>query len=141
MVRPVTRNQRIAAWFNNAAWPLEYDTTLIDALQRRTRNIADLSSSDVFEAVIEQVWADMVRRLGRTFRLHEVKVRIDTIRRRFYQFMIFTSLPGVNFNRTTNQLRITSEYTGLVNGVSNLSGLPYLKPVNIVSCTISKHIH
>lgn len=135
MVRPVTRNQRIATWFNNAAWPVEYDTALMDALQRRTRNIADLSSSDVFEAVIEQVWADMVRLLGRSFSLHEVKVRITTIRRRFYQFMLFTTLPGVNFNRHTARLRIGAEYT------QHLNGVIYLRPIsqlmsNIISETL-----
>lgn len=106
MARPRTRNQRIAAWFNSSDWPVEYDNALVDALERRSRDLANLSDSDLFEYVIEQVRGDMLRRIGHNFSLHSVKVRVNVIRRRFYEFMAFTTLPRVQFTRRWNRLRI-----------------------------------
>lgn len=126
MARPRKRNQRIAAWFNSSDWPVEYDTALVDALERRTNALPTLSDSDIFEYVIEQVRGDMVRHIGHNFSLHSVKVRVNVIRRRFYEFMTFTTLLGVQFNCIWNRLRFTAEYSGGTHGVSNISKYLYL---------------
>lgn len=118
---PKTRNQMIAAWFNRRDWPLSYDTAMMDALERRSRMHPDLRHPELFESIMEGIREDMMREFGKLFSLHAIKVRVNVMRNRFYDFLGFIHLPGVKFNIRTNKVRCTYEYHQHCHGVIELT--------------------
>lgn len=70
---------------------------------------------------MEGIREDMMCEFGRLFHLHAIKVRVNVMHNRFYDFLGFTNLLGVKLNIQSNKVKCTSEYHQHSHGVIELT--------------------
>lgn len=107
---PKTRNQRIDEYFNGDDWSMEDDLTLMDLLCYRSAHHPSLASIRIFDEIIKAVHLDLDRLLPNGKTLLDVKLRVRSLRSRFYDFKEFIGEPWVQFNPHTQTLTVDATH-------------------------------
>ncbi|KAL7108683.1 hypothetical protein ACP275_06G127400 [Erythranthe tilingii] len=103
---PKTRNQIINGFFNTEEWPLSYDLLMMHSVHENCIHMETLDTVEVFNGVLHRATEELCDYISDEITFEYVKLRVHTIRKRFYAFLKYISKPGVKFDPCTKKVAV-----------------------------------
>lgn len=105
-----TRNQALYKSFNHAGSTLKYDNMICEQMFQFCTPFVSLEDPRNFHLVLSQATFECVCKSHYKLSASKVRERVLELRNRYYAFLRFITLPGVNFNHWTSTFTIDGQY-------------------------------